>query len=122
MGRHLDVLVVDDQPGVRQLLGMIISELGDRVREAQNGRDAVDMIKKCKPSLVIMDIRMPVMGGVEALQEIKNIYSELPVIMMSAHSSEEVLESLREKGALMCLTKPFDVNFIQDLLNGFREI
>lgn len=117
----MDILVVDDQPGVRQLLGIIITELGDRVWEAQNGKEAVDIVKKYKPNLVIMDIRMPVMGGVEALEKIKTLCPDLPVVMMTAYGSEEALEDLRKKGAEMCLAKPFDVDFIKDLLNGFRE-
>lgn len=120
MSRKLDVLVVDDQPGVRQLLGIIISDLGDAMREAANGRDAVEMVKKREPDLVLMDIRMPVMGGVEALEKIKHLHPGLPVVMMTAYGSEEALENLRQKGAAMCLTKPFDVEFIKDLLESLR--
>lgn len=121
MGQKLDILVVDDQPGVRKLLGIIVTELGDKVQEAQNGKEAVDMVKNCNPDLVIMDIRMPVMGGVEALEKIKLLSPQLPVVMMTAYGSEEALEDLRKKGAVMCLTKPFDVDFIKELLNDFRQ-
>ncbi len=121
MGEKLDVLVVDDQPGVRQLLGIIVTELGDKVREAQNGKEAVDQVKKWQPDLVIMDIRMPVMGGVDALEKIKTLRPDLPVVMMTAYGSEEALEDLRRKGAVMCLTKPFDVEFIRILLEDFRQ-
>jgi len=121
MGEKLDVLVVDDQPGVRQLLGIIVTELGDKVWEAQNGKEAVDQVKKWQPDLVIMDIRMPVMGGVDALEKIKTLRPDLPVVMMTAYGSEEALEDLRRKGAVMCLTKPFDVEFIRILLEDFRQ-
>ncbi len=121
MVNKLDILVVDDQPGVRQLLGIIVSEQGDNVREAQNGKEAVELVKKWKPDLVIMDIRMPVMGGVEALEKMKIHTPHLPVVMMTAYGSEEALKDLRKKGAVMCLTKPFDVEFIKILLNDFRQ-
>jgi len=121
MGEKLDVLVVDDQPGVRQLLGIIVTELGDKVWEAQNGKEAVDQVKKWQPDLVIMDIRMPVMGGVDALEKIKTLRPDLPVVMMTAYGSEDALEDLRRKGAVMCLTKPFDVEFIRILLEDFRQ-
>lgn len=121
MSKSLDVMVVDDQPGVRQLLGIIIRELGDRVKEAQNGSEAVNLVRRWKPDLVFMDIRMPVMGGVEALERIKLIRPELTVIMMTAYGSDEALEDLRKKGALMCLTKPFDVDYIKQLLEDFRH-
>jgi len=121
MVNKLDILVVDDQPGVRQLLGIIVSEQGDNVREAQNGKEAVDLVKKWKPDLVIMDILMPVMGGVEALEKMKILNPNLPVVMMTAYGSEETLADLRKKGAVMCLTKPFDVEFIKILLNDFRQ-
>ena len=121
MVNKLDILVVDDQPGVRQLLGIIVSEQGDNVREAQNGKEAVELVKKWKPDLVIMDIRMPVMGGVEALEKMKILTPNLPVVMMTAYGSEEALEDLRKKGAVMCMTKPFDVEFIKILLSDFRQ-
>lgn len=121
MGRKLNVLVVDDQPGVRQLLGIIIKEAGYQVRDAQNGKEAVDIVKMWKPDLVIMDIKMPVMDGVKALEKIKLLSPDLPVVMMTAYGSEEVLEDLQKKGAAMCLTKPFDIDFIKDLLDGFFQ-
>lgn len=119
MEKKLNVLVVDDQPGVRQLLSIIVKEAGHTVREAENGKKAVEVATSWKPDLVIMDVRMPVMGGVQALEKIKLLYPDLPVIMMTAYGSDDVMEELHRKGAAMCLGKPFDVDYIMELLVRF---
>ncbi|MFZ5642219.1 MAG: response regulator [Bacillota bacterium] len=117
--RKLDVLVVDDQPGVRYLLDVIIAEEGHRVRLAKNGYEAVEAVKASRPDLVIMDVRMPQMGGIEALGKIKIISPETEVILMTAYVSDETVQMALKKGALCCFTKPFDVEGIKSFIMDF---
>ena len=117
--RKLDVLVVDDQPGVRYLLDVIISEEGHCVRLAKNGYEAVDAVKASRPDLVIMDVRMPQMGGIEALGKIKIISPETEVVLMTAYVSDETVQMALKKGALCCFTKPFDVEGIKSFIVDF---
>lgn len=70
----MDILVVDDQPGVRYLLDIVIKEVGHRVHTAQNGLEAVEKVRAIRPNLVFMDVRMPLMGGLEALGKIKKCF------------------------------------------------
>lgn len=118
MGRKLDILVVDDQPGVRYLLDIVFREGGHNVRLAQNGLQAIDAVKAQKPDLVIMDVRMPQMNGLEALGRIKLISPETEVILMTAYITDETIQSAIRKGALCCFNKPFDIeecrNFIEE--------
>lgn len=117
--KELDVLVVDDQPGVRYLLDVIITEEGHRVRLARNGYEAVEAVKAAKPDLVIMDVRMPQMGGIEALGKIKIISPETEVVLMTAYVSDETVQMALKKGALCCFTKPFDVDGIKSFIINF---
>jgi two-component system response regulator (stage 0 sporulation protein F) len=120
MKRRIEILVVDDQPGVRNLLGSIIEEAGGVVYKAKDGLEAVEIVRQVHPCLVFMDVKMPVMNGLEALVKIKAIAPETLVIMMTAYISEEVKKEANEKGALFCLTKPFEVEEIKKILREYR--
>jgi two-component system response regulator (stage 0 sporulation protein F) len=120
MSDSMKILIVDDQPGVRYLLDIVIKEAGHQVYTAQNGREAVEIAKSSHPDLIFMDVRMPLMGGLEALSEIKAIIPETDVIIMTAYGSEETVTRAMEGGALCCIAKPFDVEKIKELLEDLE--
>ena len=119
MQKALDVLIVDDQAGVRYLLEILVREMGHRVHVGQNGVEAVEKVRSVKPDLVFMDVRMPVMGGLEALGKIKKIAPLTEVIMMTAYSAEDTATIAMQKGAMMCMSKPFDVEEVKHILDNF---
>lgn len=121
MKNNLIVLVVDDQPGMRQLLGSVVMETGHQVYLAENGLEAVEVVRKVRPQVVIMDVKMPVMDGLEALGEIKTIAPETEVIMMTAYISEEVKKAVAEKGARCCLAKPFEIDMVKSILSSHSK-
>jgi len=120
MSEPLKILIVDDQPGVRYLLDIVIREVGHQVYTARNGLEAVDIAKASHPDLVFMDVRMPLMGGLEALGKIKAMLPETEVIIMTAYGSEETVTRAMEGGALCCIAKPFDVEKIKELLENLE--
>ncbi|AEF93351.1 response regulator receiver protein [Desulfotomaculum nigrificans CO-1-SRB] len=115
----LDVLIVDDQVGVRYLLEILVKESGHRAHTAQNGVEAVEKVRSIKPDLVFMDVRMPIMNGLEALGKIKMIAPRTQVVMMTAYSAEDTATIALQKGALKCMSKPFDVEEIKEILENF---
>ena len=115
----MNVLVVDDQPGVRFLLDIIIRESGHNVLTAKNGLEALEIVRSAKPDLVFMDVRMPLMDGVEALGRIKMISPETEVVLMTAYVSDETVEMAMKKGAMCCIGKPFEVDEIKSFLYDF---
>lgn len=119
--QKLDILVVDDQPGVRYLLDIVISEAGHKAYTAQNGLEAVEMARTIRPNLVFMDVRMPVMGGLEALARIKSITPETEVVIMTAYGSDETIEEAQKLGALGCIAKPFDIDDIKDFILDYAK-
>ncbi len=80
------ILVVEDEASLRVLLEHELTEMGYRVKLSSNGLEALEMIRKNKPDLVILDIMMPEMDGLEALREILNEEKKIPVIINSAYS------------------------------------
>jgi len=117
----MDILVVDDHPGVRYLLDIVIKEVGHRVYTAQNGLEAVEKVRAIKPNLVFMDVRMPLMGGLEALSKIKKMFPDTKVVIMTAYGSDDTILQAQKQGALCCMAKPFDVDDIKDFLEDFTR-
>ncbi|MFA7467397.1 MAG: response regulator [Desulfotomaculaceae bacterium] len=119
--RILDILVVDDQPGVRYLLDIVINESGHKAHIAQNGLEAIDMARSIRPDLIFMDVRMPIMGGLEALAQIKPLTPETEVIIMTAYGSKETIAEANRLGALGCMAKPFDINDIKNFIQDYAR-
>ena len=102
------ILVVDDEKAVCHSIKKILGRHGYDVIIANNGIEAVEKTGKETPTLVIMDVTMPKMDGLETLQRLKSLYPDLTVIMMTAYSTSDRAISAMKYGAYDYLTKPFD--------------
>jgi len=103
------ILIVDDEKNMRFVVGRALSGAGHDVREAASGEDALKTFGEAIPDLVILDQRMPGMGGLATLSEIKKEHPDMPVIMLTAHGNVESAVQAMKAGATEYLTKPFDV-------------
>lgn len=110
------LLVVDDQMGVRRLLYEAFTEQGYEVEMAGGGLEAIEKVKVRKPDLILMDMKMPGMNGLGALKEIKAIYDDAIVIMMTAYGELEIVAEAMHLGVREYITKPFDINELRDLV------
>ena len=120
MGRdELKVLIVDDQAGVRFLLDIVVKESGHKSYMAQNGLEAIELACSVCLDLIFMDVRMPRIGGLEALRKIKETNPEIQVIIMTAYGSDQTVSDALRYGAWCYIAKPFDVNEIKKLLIKF---
>ncbi|MGQ5523989.1 SpoIIE family protein phosphatase [Chitinimonas sp. PSY-7] len=114
MANKLTILVVDDVAMNRQLLARLIGHLGHEVSMAVNGREAVDACRVSMPDIILMDVMMPEMDGLDATREIRQLPSNrwVPIIFVTAvHEREELLRAF-EAGADDYLTKPLDVTLL----------
>ncbi len=102
------ILVVDDQRAVCYSLKRFLSSEGFHVETAISGEEALKKIESSRPDVVIMDVRMPEVGGLEALAMIKESHSRVQVIMMTAYSTTEKAIEAMKLGAYDYLVKPFD--------------
>jgi DNA-binding response OmpR family regulator len=102
------VLIVDDEPMTRNLLRMMLSYAGYRIYEAEDGLDALEKIRQYTPDIVILDVMMPNMDGIDVCKQIRQDKStaELPVIMLSAYTQPTAVEAGLAAGADKYLTKP----------------
>ena len=103
------VLVVDDQPGIRRLLMEVLTEEGYVVYTAANGYEGMQKAKDLNPALILMDMKMPGMDGIETLRELKHINQADKVIMMTAYGELGLVNIAKELGAYAYVTKPFDI-------------
>lgn len=111
------VLIVDDEAHIRRLLEETLEDFeehGVRIITAKNGKQAVELIIKEKPSLVFLDVMMPEMNGYDVCNFVKNEYGfkEIFIIMLTAKGQEFDKKKGIEVGADMYITKPFDPDFI----------
>jgi len=116
MSAPLTVLVVDDEPKICQLLGQLLTARGCDVRFASNGIDGLSQFKQRPADVVITDIKMPKMGGVELLDELKGLDPLVNVVVITAFPSVEGAVEVMKHGACDFITKPFDLVQIQALL------
>ena len=103
-----NILVVDDEPGVCHSFKKVLGREGYNVITASNGNEAIEKAGTENPSLIIMDVSMPEMDGLEALQRLKSLYPELTIIMMTAYSTTDKAISAMKYGAYDYLIKPFE--------------
>jgi two-component system response regulator HydG len=102
------VLVVDDDPAHRTMLRTLLTGWGYAIEEADDGSRAIDRVREQAFDLILMDIRMIKVSGLEALEEIKAFNPAIPVIIMTAYSSVESAVEAMKNGAYDYLTKPLD--------------
>lgn len=116
MEPHL--LVVDDQYGVRRLIQELFFQVGYKVSLASNGREALEQVQTNPPTLVLLDMRMPVMDGMETLRLLKQMHPDLPCVMMTAVEDGEQINLALSAGAQACISKPFDIFALRELVEG----
>src|ERR1700722_3073901 len=104
-----DILIVDDEPDIRNLISGTLSDEGYVTRVASDGLSALEMIKERQPSLVILDVWLgdSERDGLKILEIIKRDHSYVPVVMISGHGTIETAVSAIKKGAYDFIEKPF---------------
>lgn len=118
--QKITVFLADDHTVVRQGLRALLSSEEDMeiVGEAENGRQAVQLVKELTPDVVVMDIAMPVLNGLEATRQITRAMPSAKVLILSSYSDDEYVQQLTEAGAVGYLVKQTAAN---DLLKAIRE-
>lgn len=111
------VLVVDDEPQIRASLRGILAEEGLRVLEAEDGRQALDVIQRESPELVILDIWMPDIDGLQVLQQLRSDQPGPAVIMISGHGNIEAAVKATKLGAFDFIEKPFSLDGLLRVVN-----
>ena len=115
------ILVVDDEESMRITLAAILEDEGHEVVTASTGEEAVELCSRNKFGVVLLDVRMPGIDGVEAFRQIRRHQEGVRVIMMSAFSTEELKEAALDDGAIAFLPKPLNLDKAVDLIRETTE-
>ncbi|NLJ72034.1 MAG: response regulator [Syntrophomonadaceae bacterium] len=110
------ILIVDDQKGVRLLLEELFTRDMWKVYLAANGQEAVKKTAQIKPDIILMDMKMPIMNGLEAAKAILTADKDQIIVMMTAYGEMDVVNKIIEAGVKKCIAKPFDIMLVRELM------
>jgi len=119
------VFVIDDDESICRSLRRLIKSVGLRVRTFTSGKDFLNQECQNMPGCILLDVRMPQIGGLELQQRLNDSGCIMPIIFMSAHQDTETREKAFQAGAAAFLQKPFEdqllIETIRSVLNGFAD-
>ena len=118
------VMVVDDSEDIRKIICIKLRRKGYRVLEAANGKEAVEVATRSHPSLILMDLSMPVMDGYEATRRIKALpeFGDVPVVAISAFCDASTNYKAMEAGCVECVNKPIDFHSFDRLVSRYLQV
>ena len=120
MNTHMaTILLVDDSSFMRDRCAKLLSKEGHTIVHATNGKEGLEKYSQSKPDLVFMDITMPEMDGITAVEEIKKIDINAKIIMLSAVGQKEMVMKAIQKGAKYFIVKPFEPGKVLEVLSKF---
>ena len=111
------VLIVDDEKHICDFFASIVEKQGYRVEVATNGQKALKLVKEARPALILLDLEMPGMDGIEVLEELKRMKNTVPIIALSAYGELDLNIKATRLGSHNCIAKPFN----QDRIRGVIE-
>ena len=118
----LRIIITDDSRLLRKKLREELEKLNCEVIEAVNGREAITLILEQEPDGVILDIVMPVVGGIEALEFIREVAPDVPVVMLSSMNTPQKLMQCLKMGAIDFINKPYTKEQIAQTVERIRKI
>lgn len=111
--KNRQILVVDDEASMRRILEIMLQKVGHKVLSAANGVEALTLFKRETIDLVITDLRMPEMDGLELLRRIREVDPDLPVIVITAHGTIDTAVTAMKNGASDYIQRPFDIDVLE---------
>ena len=119
----MKILIVDDMVSIRSVLKEILSPLGAKIYEAENGQDAIEKVIKTKFDVVLMDIEMPIINGLDVLKQLRQVHGfrHLPIIMMTGLTDESLISKAFENGAYDYVRKPINASEVLARIRSVLE-
>jgi DNA-binding response OmpR family regulator len=114
------ILIADDFEELRTALTLMLKYAGFDVIEVENGRQAIEAAHQEEPDLILMDVTLPVVDGLQATREIRSDqkFERLPIIILSAHDSDEIRQQAAEAGGSEYISKPLEFAELKKLIDG----
>jgi CheY-like chemotaxis protein len=116
-----NILVVEDNEDLRQMFASILRFFGYEISEAENGSEAIEKAALAKPSLILLDLRLPDMNGIDAARAIKKnrVTADIPIIACSAYPRAEAMEEALHAGIVAYLQKPIPAAVMKAKIEEF---
>ncbi len=116
-------LVVDDSSSMRQLISLAVQDAGYNVVLAENGKDALDKLGGTKINMVITDLNMPDMDGIELIAKLRNMpdHKYTPIVMLTTEAQEEIMMQGKAAGASGWIVKPFTAEQLMKVVRKFLK-
>jgi len=118
----MKILVVDDEEQICELLDKFLSQEGYQVITAATGEEALEKLEEESPQLVLLDIRMPGMGGIECLRKIKEKDEKIGVIMTTAVGDTDTIKEAISLGVNDYILKPIDLDYLGKLIISWKQV
>lgn len=112
------LLIVDDQYGIRILLNEVFQKEGYQTFQASNGMQALTIVEEERPDLVLLDMKIPGMDGIEILRRLKEIDQTIEVFIMTAYGELDMIQLAKDLGARTHFAKPFDIDEIREAVKN----
>ncbi|MBD3329902.1 response regulator [Candidatus Peregrinibacteria bacterium] len=122
MENDLDVIVIDDQPSILESMEMFFGLRGWNVHTAINGHEGLSLIERIRPALVVLDIRLPGISGLDVLETVSHRFPDIPVIMITAYQSMESTIQAIKLGAFDYIHKPIDISEMDAVLQRLEQV
>jgi len=122
MGETISILVVDDNPAMADTLADILEVKGFSVHAAASGAEALKILREQPVDILLTDVKMPEMNGLELYRETRKLYPRLITIFMTAYAADELIQQGMAEGVKTVLTKPVDINFLLLLFSAEKRI
>jgi two-component system, response regulator, stage 0 sporulation protein F len=116
------VLIVDDQYGIRILLNEVLQKEGYDTYQAANGLQALEIVQENVPDLILLDMKIPGMDGIEILKRVKALYPNMKVIIMTAYGELDMIQEAMDLGAITHFAKPFDIVDIREAVKKYLAL
>lgn len=118
MRENIHILVVDDNPAMTQTLVDILAAKGNTVHGALSGQEALDILQNDEVDILLTDVKMPDMNGVELFLETKKINPKLVTFLMTAYAADDIIQKGMAEGIKTVLTKPLNIDFLLKLFSA----
>jgi len=120
-GQQPLLVIVDDEQGILEVVSRFAERLGFNVLVCSSGREAIALVQTRRPDLVMVDLRMPEVGGLDVLRAIRDVDAHCQAVLMTGYASVDTAVEAVKLGAMDYLTKPLDFGRLEQLLSGVRE-
>jgi CheY-like chemotaxis protein len=122
MSETISILVVDDNPVMAETLADILEAKGFSVHAAVSAAQALQILKEAPVDILLTDVKMPQMNGLELYRATRKLYSNLITIFMTAYAADELIQQGMAEGVKTVLTKPLDINFLLSFFSAVKRI